>query len=203
MNSSNTDAINATEGLYDPVAIGNFFVRKSLDSGWCLDIIKIMKMVFFAHGFATLLPLGRPLVKGGFQAWQYGPVPPRAYRIFRSHITMGLFAKKPIEDPDIKKEEQRIREGSGLEEVEGVDGSDIVRLLNGVYERYHRMDPFKLSTETHEKGSPWDKTRAKNPGNYYAEFDDEDIAEYFKENHLLSEVFVRSASTTEEARSKV
>lgn len=173
-----TEGPSTDEGLYDPAAVANFFVRRAeVKKRRHLNILLLMKMVFFAHGFATLLDPARNLVRDGFQAWQYGPVSPRAYKIVRSHIK-GILVETPIEDPIVKAEENRMRE----DPVVG-------KLLEGVYERYHLMDAFRLSSETHGIDSPWSRARERHPNDYYAEIENKDIAEYFGKNHLLSEVY--------------
>ena len=73
------------------VAVANYFVRKSLETGKELTPMKVLKLVYIAHGWNLAL-YDEPLISDSIQAWKFGPVIPSVYQAFRvfrnSQITM-------------------------------------------------------------------------------------------------------------------
>ncbi len=70
--------------MENAVAIANYFVRKSLDSGIPVTPMKLVKLVYVAHGWYLGLT-GEPLIAEGVQAWKYGPVVPSVYDKFKMY----------------------------------------------------------------------------------------------------------------------
>lgn len=152
---------------YDAMAIANWFVRRAEAEGYTLSIMKLLKLLYFAHGFYSLR--GSRLIRDDFQAWQRGPVVPKVYHYFRDQ---GILVKETLEGDEWSDDEKRLEESSRDK-----------KLLEGVYDKYSKRDPFSLSRETHGSDSPW--LRATKRDGHYAAIEDRDIADYFKKYHLL------------------
>lgn len=59
------------EAPYDPRALANFMLDEAERNGLALTNLASQKLLYFAHGM-FLNETKRPLVKGFFEAWQYG-----------------------------------------------------------------------------------------------------------------------------------
>lgn len=129
---------------YDPRAIANLL----LDEADLRDIpvtnLALQKLLYFAHGL-NLTQKREPLVTGYFEAWQYGPVHPAAYRAFKdsgaSPITMRARGQDPLTG--------RARDIATPNDIEVSD------LIKHVLHSYGRMSPGRLVDLSHAKGSPW------------------------------------------------
>ncbi len=96
--------------------------------------MKLLKLVYIAHGWMLGL-YGKPLISEDVEAWQYGPVIPELYREIKS------YRDKPVEILSIET-------GTNLSNEE----SDII---NQVFNKYSKLNGFKLSDITHTKETPW------------------------------------------------
>jgi uncharacterized phage-associated protein len=67
----------------DPRAVANLLLKEARAQGECFSNLKLQKLLFLCHAL-YLVQTGRPLVRGSFEAWQYGPVHREAYDAFKS-----------------------------------------------------------------------------------------------------------------------
>ena len=162
---------------YPAQAVANFFIKKSLeDQATDLNIMKLIKTVFIAHGFYLALH-NKPLINEFVQAWKYGPVVDSVYHEFK-----GLGAKP-------------IRFLAASEVGEDADGNvfpkayyeiatsdqETREFLDKIWEMCKGHSGIELSNWTHQSGSPWrqiwdSKDRVKiNP-----QIPEELIKSYFK-----------------------
>ena len=142
---------------YDSRQIANWFIRHSEGDGRPLSIMQVLKLVYMAHGWC-LGALDRPLVIDRIEAWDYGPVIPAVYYAFRPQGVYGLSPLPMHEAP-----------------LEG----NIKKLLEEVYDLYKGKSASRLSTLTHVRGGPWDKTYGR--GNMFSEIPNDLIADHYKE----------------------
>lgn len=139
---------------YDARAVANLM----LDEAERLDIkitnLALQKLLYFAHGI-YLIQTKRPLVSGYFEAWQYGPVHPAAYRSFKEAGSEPIAFRAEGEDPLTGK-----RRGLTLP-----DDARLIGLMQQVLNSYGRMPPGRLVDLSHAKDSPWahivDKSRTE------------------------------------------
>ena len=121
---------------HDSRQIANWFIRRSSSEGMPISIMKVLKLVYMAHGWC-LAVLDRPLFPDYVEAWTYGPVVPAVYYAFRHDKTYNLspfeMEEKPFE-PNIEK------------------------LLDEVWDMYKLKSAIQLSNLTHVKNGPWGKT---------------------------------------------
>lgn len=138
---------------YPSLAVANFFVQQSLKTGASLTPMKLLKLVYIAHGWSLAL-FDTPLISEIVQAWEYGPVIPEVYYAFRhyragqitdmKHETAGNRIVTPTVEPDDRSAEA---------------------LLEKVWAGYGKEDALYLSTITHQPGTPWSQaweTQGKN-----------------------------------------
>ncbi len=125
---------------YDSRQIANWFVDRAGQESMPLTIMKLVKIVYMAHGWCLAI-LDRPLIDDEVEAWDYGPVIPEVYYTFRvKGEGIAPVSRFPREDW-----------------ARDID-SDIKRLLEEVWNRYKSKSALELSDLTHAVGGPWGKT---------------------------------------------
>jgi uncharacterized phage-associated protein len=136
---------------YSSLAIARFFLQKAFQEGKHVTPMKILKLVFIAHGW-HLGFFKKPLISESIQAWKYGPVIPALYRYFKE------YGSNPI--PSIEMDI--------LPEVPTDMEPETKRLLDRVWEKYSPLSAIQLSALTHQQGTPWHQ--ATNGGTCTAKF---------------------------------
>jgi uncharacterized phage-associated protein len=132
------------------LSVANYFIEKSLNSGIELTPMKIIKMVYIAHGWHLAIK-GEPLINEAVEAWKFGPVIPSVYRNFRSYrdgqITKmaQIFNEDNLISPQVESEDTRV-------------------FLQSVWDAYSQYSGWQLSAITHEKDTPWFKIWNDNGG---------------------------------------
>lgn len=157
--------------LCDPRAVANLLLREARSRGHHVSNLKLQKLLFLCHAF-YLVETGAPLVRGSFEAWQYGPVHREVYDAFKR------FGAKPITD-DADKFDPVTGTRKQLSIPEDRRALDTIRK---VMQFYGEKTPRELVELTHAKDGPWDHVvaAAKNKANLGLKIDDEVIARRFK-----------------------
>lgn len=142
---------------YDGRCVANYVLDFCEEKGRPVTHVALQKIVYFCHVW-SLIGLNRPLVKQGFEAWQYGPVLQHIYREFKD------FDRNPI-----RGRATRIDKFTG-ERVVAEYQFDIEyrSLLDKVVDFYSQLRAIDLVDLSHVVGGPWDKvwnhSDAINPG---------------------------------------
>lgn len=135
--------------MYTPIEIADFFLKKGLQSNTVITPLKLIKLVYIAHGW-HLGFLDQPLFKENVQAWKYGPVIPIVYYACNS------YGNKPI------KELISYENNIPLSAI--IPDTKTRVLLTKIWERYCHLSGVQLSSLTHQPDTPWDITWNKNDG---------------------------------------
>ena len=122
--------------IYKAKEIASFYIQllNSIPDNY-IDNLKLNKILFFAQAW-SLVKTGQPIFEDEIQAWDYGPVVPDVYRIYK------CCGKSPIEEAEESFDESNL-------------DSDELNLLIDVYRNYGIYTGWALKDITHEKGSPW------------------------------------------------
>jgi uncharacterized phage-associated protein len=123
------------------LAVANYFIGKALDSGDRLTPLKLVKLVYIAHGW-HLAVFDRPLIGEEVQAWKYGPVVPSVYHQFKE------YGDKPI----TRQAAARI---DGQLILPTVEHPETAGFIDEVWQAYAKFTGGQLSTLTHRAGTPW------------------------------------------------
>jgi uncharacterized phage-associated protein len=124
--------------MHTSIAVANKFIEKAQNEGISLTPMKLIKLVYLAHGW-MLGVYGRPLVKDSIEAWQYGPVIPDLYHEVKSFRDRPVTNKlMTLDTKEFSQEEQWI--------------------INEVVRVYGNYSGIQLSQLTHQTGSPWHQT---------------------------------------------
>lgn len=133
--------------------------------------LKLQKLLFLCHAF-YLVQTGRPLVRGSFEAWQYGPVHREAYDAFKS------FGAGPI-----TQDAQSFDPVTGVRKAIAVpEDRTLFDVVQKVVLFHGDKSPGELVELTHAEGGPWDYvvSAAKTRANMALKISDGIIAERFK-----------------------
>lgn len=136
----------------DAIAIANYFIDKSkMDTkAPCLTLLRLVKYVYIAHGFALAI-LNRTIIDKRFdvvEAWKFGPVIPSVYHTFKhnSNNPITSFGQIAInETPD----------GRITFITPQINDAEIKNVLDFVWNRYSKMSTGALINTLHKEGTPW------------------------------------------------
>lgn len=155
----------------DPRAIANLLLKEARSRDLGLSNLKLQKLLFLCHAF-YLVETGRPLVRGSFEAWQYGPVHRETYDAFKRFGANAITQDADKFDPVT---------GTRKPLVVPMDRAalDVVRK---VLRFYGDWTPGQLVELTHAKNGPWDHvvSAASTSANIALKIGDRVIAERFK-----------------------
>ena len=129
---------------YPPIAIANYFITHPNDK--YLDLMKIQKMIYMAHGMVLAL-YGDRLINEAIEAWRYGPVIRSVYEAFKEYRL------------DILKKVAKTENGKTYQIQ--IDDSRVKNILDTVIKICKGKTGIQLSNWSHEEGSPWDKVYNK------------------------------------------
>lgn len=134
-------------------AVANYFIQKSFDKGVSLSPMKLLKLVYIAHGWHRGY-FSTNLINDAVQAWRYGPVIPDLYRKLKH------FGRRAIDAPI---------EGYGIagDSQNPVPEDRTLALLDRVWDIYSQYGGVELSAMTHQSGTPWDQIWKSSGGEDY------------------------------------
>lgn len=132
------------------LSIANYFVDKAQQEGVELRPLKLLKLVYIAHGFMLAL-LDYSVLNSRFdvvEAWKFGPVVPSVYHSFKH------FKDQPI---DKKSEVFRMDDDGQMHfETPMLKDADARTVCDFVWERYKNYSDSRLVTLLHKEGTPWE-----------------------------------------------
>lgn len=132
--------------------VANYFLEKSFDEGVPLTQMKLLKLVYIAHGWHRGY-FKTNLINEAVEAWRYGPVIPDLYRKIKQYGRRTIDA--PIDDyPSIQDMP--------------LPHESTIALLDHVWNSYKHLDGIQLSALTHELGTPWDTSWKQGGGSAYS-----------------------------------
>ncbi len=156
---------------YSALQIANEFIARGVEDGIKdMTNMKIQKLVYFAHGYC-LACQDRPLISENFVAWKHGPVVRRLYdKIKRVRIQNDWGTKRSFNTFLLDESDSSPRINS--------EDSDVIGILNTVWEDCKNCSASFLSRITHRTNSPW--TIIRNRDGLGAKIPNEDITKYFQ-----------------------
>lgn len=136
---------------YDPVAVANFFIQKSLESGLEVTPMKLLKLVYIAHGWSLGL-FGEPLINEAVVAWTYGPVIPDLYKVLKE------YGRERVTKPVSKNGSSPFSFAPPTTPTVPIEDTTARKLLESVWDAYGDKSGLHLSAITHKPGTPWSRT---------------------------------------------
>jgi uncharacterized phage-associated protein len=113
-------------------------------NGILLTNLALQKLLYFCHSI-FLINRGIPLIKGYFEAWQYGPVHPTVYSAFKPA------GDKPI---TFRATKQDILSGARSEILPPSD-PEVRRHVTRIVAMYGGLTAARLVEISHAKNAPW------------------------------------------------
>ena len=132
------------------LSVANFFIKKSLESGIAVTPMKLVKLVYIAHGW-HLGVTGYALLNEEAQAWKYGPVLASVYHEF-SHFG-GTAVDEYTTDSFL-----------GISKSPSFPKESMNQFLDGIWDSYKQLSGVELSVLTHRQDTPWDEIWNKQGG---------------------------------------
>lgn len=130
-----------TLGRIDPRSVCNLMLDEADRDGTRVTNLALQKLLYFAHA-RYLIEVRTPLVSGYFEAWQYGPVHPTAYRAFKAAGDRPIDFRAHGQDPLTGQRQQ----------LALPDDTSVYRLIRAVMVSYGRLTPGRLVEISHAKG---------------------------------------------------
>lgn len=133
--------------MSDSIALANFFIERGEKERIEVTLLKLVKLVYIAHGYLLALT-GKSYLNKKYdrvEAWKFGPVIPTVYHTFKYN------ENNPIKDKGVVctlEEDKLIFVTPKIEESAHA-------VLNFVWKRYGGMTSTALVTLLHQKGTPW------------------------------------------------
>ena len=100
--------------------------------------MQLLKLVYLSHGW-MLGVYEKELIKDRIEAWQYGPVIPQLYHLYKVYGGDNIVER-------------------GIDHSEDIGDEKYIGLVNRVLGFYKGYSAVRLSSITHENNSPWDLT---------------------------------------------
>ena len=123
---------------HSPTAVARFMLSRARERDFAVTPMKLIKMVFLAHGWMLALHK-TPLVRKPVEAWDYGPVFPGLYHALK-HL-----GSQPVSLSDLLDVEEQFSPAAKKVMVDAVA-------------RYGPPSAERLSALTHAPSSPWELT---------------------------------------------
>ena len=164
-------------------AVANEFLDLAKGEGRSLTPIKLIKLVYLAHGWRLGL-FSQPLLNERVKAWRYGPVIPSLYHEFKRFGNTNITS---LAQEWRNKLGKPIRILATIVSYKDDDPSSAGTIIESVWNAYKKLGPLTLSDLTHEDGSPWSITWNERDGK---EFHGTDIS-----NKLIAEYFEKLAKS--------
>ena len=128
------------------IQVVNAFLDEAKRNGDGVSLIKLQKLVYYAHGWHLAI-FNCPFIDEGIEAGKYGPVVKSLYNEFqefgmRAITTSGVIHK--FVHGNLVSQEPTI-----------TPGHDKYMLVNKVWKVYGRYSSIQLANETHAGGTPW------------------------------------------------
>jgi len=147
-------SLSLPHATYDPRSICNLILDEADKAKRAISNLALQKLLYFAHGL-HLVETKNPLVTGFFEAWQFGPVHPIAYRAFKNAGANPIHFRASIQDPFTR----------AVMPLPECTDCDIKSRISRIVAMYGSITPGRLVEVSHAKAAPWqfivDKARTE------------------------------------------
>lgn len=124
------------------IAVANYFIGKAHESGDEITPMKLVKLVYIAHGWLLGLT-GQRLIGEQVQAWKFGPVVASVYHDFKHYGRSAIDRQKMWLAPN------------GETTIPTVKDPVITDFLDQIWAIYGKYNGLQLSDLTHRPNTPW------------------------------------------------
>jgi uncharacterized phage-associated protein len=155
----------------DPRSVANLIILTAKERRKKITNLSLQKILYFVHG-RYLIEEGQPLLKGSFEAWQYGPVSLAVYEAFKHLGSQGI---------ETLAERRDIRTGE-TEPVPLPSDPELCQKIVDLSFPYLSLSAGRLVDLSHARGSPWDRVTRGDHGerHFGLRITNETIEQYFR-----------------------
>lgn len=133
------------------LSVANYFIELAQRDNRPIKPLKLMKLVYIAHGFMLAL-VDRSFLNPRFdhvEAWKYGPVIPSVYHSFKQ------YRNSPITEPTVIFTGENPDDGDAAIETPVLQDDYAKRVCLFVWNRYMGFSDNDLVSVLHGAGTPW------------------------------------------------
>lgn len=155
---------------YKAEQVANYFIEKARAEGKGEEMtpMKVLKLVYIAHGWYLALMSGKPLINDKIEAWKYGPVIPVIYQRVKRYGAGSI--QDYLEVPDKQNLSRTISQ----------EDNATVEFLDRIWEVYGRFSGLQLSSMTHDDETPWQEVIDESPHSMNPQISDEVIKSHYE-----------------------
>ena len=151
------------------LSIANWYIDKAKEENKNITLLQLIKLVFITYGYGLAL-LNKSLIDKRFdkvEAWKFGPVIPNVYYSFKAN------KKEPIKEKTIIM--QKIENDYDFI-TPTITDTDIIKLLNIVWQDNKNKTVSELINELHQIGTPWAQSYIEGEN---IEITEKQVADYY------------------------
>lgn len=155
--------------MNNAVTIANYFLKKSFEEGVEVTPMKLLKLVYIAHGWHLAIT-DTELISEPTEVWKYGPVVPSVYHAFKRYGTSQI------------RNMELLHPGQKTEYTALLQDQYTSSFLDKIWDVHKDYTGGQLSHATHQHDTPWYETWNIKHGKvtYGAIIPNNSIKEYYK-----------------------
>lgn len=124
---------------YSALEIAKYVINHEHDNGREISNLRLQKLLYFVQA-KILVETGNPCFEDEMEAWEYGPVVPTVYEVYKRYGSLPI---------------------SGKQNLSGIIDSEIEKYIGEILDYFSNTPTFELVQITHNQ-TPW--IEAKNKG---------------------------------------
>lgn len=128
--------------MLQATTVANEIIRKCNDRGIAVSNLKLQKLLYFVQAY-SLAEFDRPAFCDTIEAWDYGPVTPTVYQLFKFYGPNPIPSNHYFDNIDLT--ERNLIESD----------MSIQQSINEILNQLGDANAFDLVRLSHEQGSPW------------------------------------------------
>lgn len=134
---------------YNVLDVSRYVIEYSNEKGYGISNLKLQKILYFIQAY-FLINKEEPCFLEKIEAWDFGPVVPKAYREYKQYGSSNIPTMKSFidfDDENIWRTERRLYEDNMISKEDKL-------LINAVIDRFAQFSATDLVTLTHNQ-DPW------------------------------------------------